>query len=151
MLSIPTVTNSHKNTKLNYLRLLYAQFLTSLSTAVFIFLSIWLFTSTNNLWPSKVIVNQLHGQLVSTWNYRAKSFHSAQDKNCINNWVTVWFCTFYYKACIAGTEPTAGPWSLVEHRHIFSLDATGSHYSAPHMNLKLLCSTYMWLSERKPA
>ena len=57
-------------TRLNYLRLIYAQFLTSLLTAIFIFLSTWLLiiiiTSASDLQPSTAIANQLPGQLVYT-------------------------------------------------------------------------------------
>ena len=51
---------------LNYLRLIYAQFLTSFLTTIFIFLSTWLITTISDLQPSTAIANQLPGQLVST-------------------------------------------------------------------------------------
>ena len=50
---------------LNYLRLIYAQFLTSFLTVIFVFLSTWLLliiTSTHDLQPSTPIVNQM-----ATW------------------------------------------------------------------------------------
>ena len=47
---------------LNYLRLIYTQFLISLLTAIFIFLSTWLLISTSGLQPSTAIAIQLLGK-----------------------------------------------------------------------------------------
>ena len=113
------------------------------------------------LQPSTAIVNPLHGQLVFTGtneNYRAKLFwiyhniDSAQHKDCMNSWVTVWFYTIYIirPAYIAGAEPTDIQ-ALIRsgaYTHAFSLYATGQqHYSAPHMNLKLLAAYIVYRTQ----